>query len=190
MFTKTEIKQNFLGCLEIFLFMRKGIERFGTSNVSAVKSFIVPLALLPFSLLAIMAVQSETPLNTLIGIKMGHLAITAILFLAFVYYFMKQYDRQQHFWRFITISNWLSIPSMILLLPLLVGRLTGIETTAFESYIIFTAIINYVYLAFILTNCFRLPWELGGFIAIVSLAINEHTLKIGAVLHENFMALS
>lgn len=187
MYTAEEIKKNLLGCFEIFLFMRKGVERFGSSKLSAIKSFAVPLALTPLLLLSILAVQKQTPINILIGISTGHLVITTLLFLGFVYLFTKQYNRQEHFWRFITITNWINIFSVILLIPLVIGYFSGTPMAVFESYIIFKAILAYVYTAFVITICFKIPWELGGFISIVGIAISEHTLKLGFLLHANIM---
>ena len=134
MYKMQEVKRNLLGCFEIFLFMKKGIKRFDSSKISAVKSFLIPLVLLPFTLLAIAAVQNETPLNSLIGMHIGHLVITACLFIGFVYFFTKQYGREQYFWRFITILNWISIFSVLFACPLLIGRFLGIGLKCCNLY--------------------------------------------------------
>ena len=54
----------------------------------------------------------------------------------------------------------------------------GVSPETFEVYAVFVEIIGYVYSAFVITYCFKLPWEMGGFIAIVGLAINENLFDL------------
>lgn len=190
MFTKKEIKQNLLGCFEICLFMRKGVERFEASKTSALKSFIIVLLLFPISIITIMAIKNESNLNLLVVSEAGHMIGAMIIFLGFVYYFMKQYNKEEHFWRFITITNWMSIPSMIMLAPIFIGLGAGVEMQHFASFAIFMTLLGYIYKAFVLAHCFKIPWELGGFIAIVSLAINQNLSEVGVFLHTNLLSIS
>jgi len=50
--------------------------------------------------------------------------------------------------------------------------------TVLKNYAIFITMLGYVYCAFVLTHTFRIPWEMGGFIAIVGLAIDQNMLEI------------
>lgn len=179
MFTKKEIKQSLLGCFEILLFMKSGIERFETSKASAIKSFVIVLLLFPISVITIMAIKNESNLSLIVLSEAGHMIGATVIFLGFLYYFMKQYNKEEHFWRFITISNWMSIPSLIMLTPIFIGLVTGVEMQHFASFAIFMTLLGYVYKGFVLAHCFKIPWELGGFVAIISLAIDQNLLEFG-----------
>jgi hypothetical protein len=53
MFTKTEIKRNLVGGLEVALFMPTAKRWFGDGVEEAVRSFTIPILLLPVSLLMV-----------------------------------------------------------------------------------------------------------------------------------------
>lgn len=178
MFSKNEWKQNLLGCLEVFLFMRQGIYRYSEERADAIKSFIIPVILLPF-ILAVMAVMSSGfSISVLVMLHLIRIVLTVLMFFAAVYYLSRQFGRNQYFYRFMTVSNWSNIPGVLMVMPILLGLLLGYDMAIFENYAIFITLVGYVYSAFIITHCFRLPWEMGGFIAIVGLAIDQNLLDI------------
>lgn len=179
MFSKQEVKSNLIGCAEIFLFMRSGLERFVVSPGAAIKSFIIPVFLMPLSLY-VAIVMSETCMlpSVLVLLHVVRMVASLGLYLLAVYFIAKQYHREGHFYRFLVIFNWMNIVGLVYLLPIAVGLLAGYPINIFENYAIFITLTSYVYLAFVLTHCFRLPWEMGGFIAIVGLAIDDNLLKI------------
>ncbi len=180
MFTKQEWKQNLTGCMEIFLFMPVGIERFSPHKKDAIKSLIIPLLLLPITLVAVLSLpeESEGPLSFLILLQVVRTVGAFSLFLLVVYYLAKQFGRQEHFFRYLNAGNWCNIPGVLLTMPLMYGIFMGHEMAGYESYAVFITLVGYVYSAFILTYSFRLPWEMGGFIAIVGLAINENLFDL------------
>tara|TARA_R110002072_G_scaffold71113_3_gene170915 strand:- start:41 stop:610 length:570 start_codon:yes stop_codon:yes gene_type:complete len=178
MFTKQEWKQNLLGCLEIFLFMPNGVERFSNTRGDAIKSFIIPLALLPIVMAVMVAMSAGFSITTLLSLHLIRMIVTIALFLSVVYFLSKQFERNQYFHRFLIVSNWSNIPGMIMTLPILAALIFGYDMAELESYAIFITIVGYVYSAFIITHCFRLPWEMGGFIAIVGLAIDQNLLDL------------
>lgn len=185
MFLSREIKNNLLGCFEVFLFMPSGIKRFSASKKSAVKSFIVPAILLPFVLYIMASMSVGFSANLLVPLHVGRIVISLALFFTIVYFLSKQFDRVEHFWRFITVTNWCEIIATILAVPILYGFISGQDLSSFESYAVFITIAGYVYSAFIVTHAFRLPWELGGFIAIVGLAVNENLLEVTAFVRDS-----
>ncbi len=178
MFTAQELKQNLLGCFEIFLFMPKGLERFDVTPEKAIKSFFIPLALLPFILIIIVGMSAEFSLSLVISLNVLRMAFSVLLFLWAVFFLTKKFDRQAHFYKFLMISNWLSINSLLLVSPILIGLFMGTHSNSFEVYALFGELVGYVYSAFVITYCFRLPWEMGGFIAIVGMAINQNLFDL------------
>ena len=178
MVTQQEFKQNLLGCFEIFLFMPKGLGRFDVTPEKAIKSFFIPLALMPFILAIIVGLSEDFSPSLVISLNVLRMAFSFLLFLSAVYFLTKQFDRQQHFYRFLMVSNWLNINGLVLVSPILIGIAMGVPSGDFEVYAVFIEIVSYVYSAFVITHCFRLPWEMGGFIAIVGMAINQNMFDL------------
>ena len=189
MFTRQEIKQNLAGCLEILIFMRKGIERFqNVSRTDAIKSFLIPLLLFPFVFTALVMTSKEGhSIPFIISVHFFRIVIGAMIYLTIVYFLSKQLERQEHFYRFLVIINWISLFDIIFVSPVMFYIFTGGEVTTIEPYAVFITLLGYVYLAFIITHSFRVPWEMGGFAAIVGLAVDEtmwdiiHFLDITAI---------
>ncbi len=178
MFTREEIKNNLIGCAEIVLFMPHGVERFADSKSAAMRSFLVTFLLLPVVIAVWVFRAGSTPVSLVVGLHLAQMILSTILFLTVVYFLSKQYERQEHFFRFITVSNWQGVPGIVLTLPILVALVLGADLTVWESYAIFVSILGYVYTGFVATHAFRLPWEMGGFIGVVSLAVSQESLKV------------
>ncbi len=178
MFTKQELKTNLMGCLDIFLFMPSGIDRFSSAPRDAMRSLVIPLGLMPV-ILVVMAMMSQgVSLTLLISLNTLRIGLSFVLFLTAVYFLTKHFGREAYFYKFLNVSNWINIPGLILLLPIVIGLFMGYEMKNMESYAVFISLVGYVYSAFVITHCFRLPWELGGFIAIIGLAIDDNSFKI------------
>ncbi len=189
MFTAKEIKNNLLGCLEVFLFMPSGIERFGQTKSDALRSLIIPFSLLPITLMVIMALPEESagPMNIVLPIHIVRIFAAVILTLLVIYYLAKQFKREEYFFRFWAASNWCNIMGFIFIMPIIVGLMLGHDMAAFEAYAVFITLVGYVYSAFIITYCFKLPWEMGGFIAIVGLAIDENLFDLAHYIKDSMM---
>lgn len=186
MFTKAEIKNNLMGCLEVFLFMPKGVHRFSNSRRDAYRSFVIPLVFLPFALMVIMALPDESsgPVSLILPLHISRIILAIVLFLTAVYFLAKQCGREEHFYQFLNVSNWSNVMGIFLVLPLVYGIFSGHDMAAYESYAVFVTIAGYIYSAFVLTHCFRLPWEMGGFIAIIGLAIDENLFTISHMIRD------
>lgn len=179
MFSRQEIKKNLLGCFEIVLFMAKGVERFSESRQAAIKSFAVPLLLVPVALLITSVKSTGYPVFLLVALHGARFIITYSLFMIIVYFLTQQIKRQEHFYQFVNAYNWLAVPSTLLILPILVALTMGLYTwEELEQYAIFTVLVSYVFSAFIMTHALRIPWEMGGFVAIVGMCIDQTALSI------------
>ena len=186
MFTKSEIKENLLGCFEIAIFMRRGVVRFRDTKVTAVKSLVIPLVLTPIVVILMVMVSQDFATEVLIPLHVGRIILTMMITWAIVYLLSKHFNRDQYFWRFVTISCWVDIIGFLLLLPIVIGVMTGYEFSVFESYALFSGIVGYVYAAFIATHVLKLPWELGGFVAIVSMGVSENMIDFTVYLRDSF----
>ncbi|MCB1590985.1 MAG: hypothetical protein KDI90_00900 [Alphaproteobacteria bacterium] len=186
-FSKHEWKAALLGCLEICLFMRQGLGRFDDRPSSAIKSFLIPVILSPLMLAVLVGFSGGFSFNYLLGLHTARVAVTSGLFLAVVYLMTRQYGREAHFMRFVTVNNWMTVPSTLFLLPVVACLVLGVDHSAYETYALFITLAGYVYTAFVLTGCLRLPWEMGGFIAIMGLAIDQHALEFTRSLHQFLM---
>jgi len=184
MFNRDEIKQNLLGALEIALFMRSGAERFCAGRTGMMKSFVIPLILLPLTLLTIL---SAHPAGTLDATSMKMLAALYSLrlfvylgaFLAFVYTMAKTMDRLDAFYRFACANNWLSIPAALLMAPLVIAFLNGAYSwTEIYPIMVCITLYAYAYTAFMATYVMRIPMELACFIAIAGMAIHQTSLDV------------
>lgn len=175
MFSKNEIKQNLIGCAEIMLFMQSGIERFEQiSKKDAVKSFVIPVLLLPL-VLTILVLTSKEGYTTLYLIMVHSTRIIAgiIAYLLVVFYFSRLLKRREHFAKYVVVVNWSGLINVLLLPPILIYALSGAELQGIEAYAVFVALLGYVYLGFILTFALRIPWEMGGFMAVIGIFVDE-----------------
>ncbi len=185
MFTKEEIKRSLLGCFEVVLFMRAGVERFEGTREAAIRSFLIPLFLLPVTLLALIALSEGFSASLLLSLHTIRIVLSVVLFFAAVYFLSKQYDRGKYFYKFVTVANWINIPSMILVMPIVFALFVqGVDMESMKVYAVFITMLGYVYSAFIITHCFRFPWEMGGFIAIIGLAIDQNLLEFATYIRD------
>jgi hypothetical protein len=96
-----------------------------------------------------------------------------------MYHFCKHLDRENGFFQFVTIGNWMNIPVFLLLTPVLVVLLSGGTIQgSIESYAIVITLLSYILTGFVATYAFRIPWEMGGAIAVISMFINQTTLQM------------
>lgn len=169
-----------LGCFEISIFMRTGVNHFDGKKSSIIKSFyvvvlnlILVLATVPF----IYSAQGEWQSQSLffVAFLFGLKFIGCLLCsLFFVYYCCKIIQRKHNYSKFITTANWCSLIPLVVFLPFLL--LLAFGPTTYEhiaSIVIFISIYSYVVTAFVTRYVIDVPWELAGFIAICTMAINE-----------------
>lgn len=180
--TKSTYKQNALGALETALFLKKGAKRFSSDNKSLKQSFLLPILLLPMTLITVFYAHPDGQLadgatQILAIIYTLRLFIYLGLFLGLVYVMTKTMDRAENFKRFATANNWLTLPAACAMLPLLLLFLNGSHSWA-EIYpmMVIVTLYAYAYTAFMATYVLRIPYELAGFIAIAGMAIHQSSL--------------
>ncbi len=193
MFAKGEIRRNLLGCLEIALLMRRGRDRFGDSYDEAIRSFIIPILVSPVILLIIMlypapeiSAVSRSTLALMYALRM--FAVTA-MFLGAVWWIVGEIDRREYFLKFVTASNWLSVPATVMILPSLYLTFGGYYT--WNELYPFTCIAiaySYFFTAFMAAYVLRIPLELAGFITFIGYMVNTQTLNIMHWIGENLLS--
>jgi hypothetical protein len=184
MFKKGEIRQNLLGCLETALFMHSGAKRFSASKDSMKRSFIIPLLALPLTLATVLAAHPHDDLtqgtaNILIAIYSLRLALYLGVFLGLVYFFAKNTDRLDSFYRFATANNWLVLPTIVFMAPLVAMFLAGhYSWTDIQPLLVIITLYSYAYMAFMATHVMRVPWELATSLVIAGMAIHQTSLDL------------
>lgn len=169
-----------LGALELGLFMKQGIGRFSPDFQTMLKSFLIPLALLPLSFVALYYSQGQRPeiasipYEYLAFLFIGKFVLCTALGLVLLYAFAKYYDRLDSFFLAVSAGNWAGLVPTALFLPALFSMMMGWHSweDIYPVMIVFS-IYGYALSAFIITHALRIPWEMGGFLAICGMAINE-----------------
>ncbi len=184
MFSRDEMLRKLLGCFEVFLFMPRGVDRFEGTREQAIKSFVVPIVLLPFTMIVMVALSSGYSWNLLIAVHFVRIVITFALAIAAVYFLVKQFNRGEYFYKFLNVSNWFNVPAVALTLPIIGALMMGYDMSVMESYAVFVTILGVVYMAFMVSYVFRLPWEIGGFVAIVCLAIDQNLFGVALYVRD------
>ncbi|NCT40558.1 MAG: hypothetical protein GW778_02715 [Alphaproteobacteria bacterium] len=181
-YNNNTFKQNALAALETALFLKKGAKRFSSDSKSLKQSFLLPIMLLPITLIIVFYAHPDGKLadgatQILAIIYTLRLFIYLGLFLGFVYLMTKSMDRAEDFKRFATANNWLTLPAAGAMLPLLCLFLNGSHSWA-EIYpmMVVVTLYAYAYTAFMATYVLRIPYELAGFIAIAGMAIHQSSL--------------
>jgi hypothetical protein len=182
MFLNREWRQNLLGSLEIALFMRAGAQRFSPSADMMKKSFLIPIVLLPLSLLVVVFAHPEGAMDALslqiISVIYAlRLFVYLAAFLGMVYLMASKLGRLEDFYRFAVANNWLTIPAAALMLPLTLLFMNGVyEFSEIYPLMVFVTLYSYACTAFMATHILRIPAELACFVAIAGMAINQTTL--------------
>lgn len=176
------LKQNLLGTLETALFIQKGASRFSHDNKSLLKSFLIPVLLLPMTLITVFYAHPHGELangatQILAAIYTLRLFVYLGLYLGFVYFMAKTLDKTSEFKQFVTANNWLTLPAAIAMLPLLALFLNGSHSWE-EIYpmMVVVTLYSYAYSGFMIAHIMRIPYEMAAFIAISGMAIHQGSL--------------
>lgn len=173
-------KNPLLGCFEISIFMRTGVNHFDGKKSSIIRSFyvvalnlILVLATVPFVYAAQGDLQAQSlfAVTALFALKFVGCLVCSLLF---VYYCCKIIQRKHNYSKFITTANWCSLIPLVVFAPFLL--LLAFGPTTYEhvaSVVVFISMYSYVITAFVTRYVIDVPWELAGFIAICTMAINE-----------------
>lgn len=173
-----------LGCLEATLFMPETARRFSSSYDEMIRSFYIPVIAFPLTLLAVylyprpeVASHSDIVISMLYSLRF---AFSLGIFLGFVYFIARKIERTEHFYQFVTANNWLTIPSTIISIPVLMLLTQGDAHALQEAQVLSVILVfyTYAYTAFAAACILRIPIELAGFIAMTGLIINNSTHDI------------
>lgn len=188
MFTKAEVKRNLVGALEVALFIPDARKRFGNTTGEAVRSFFVPLLLLPIGVM-MMYLQPEflnlkKYANGFTILYCFEAAISLCAFVFFVRWISMKIGRLEHFNQFVIALNWLAVPSMLLLSPIFVMLITGMHSWH-ELYplSICAVVYTYSFIGYMAKCVLRVPWEIGGFLAIIAMMIDSFLQQLLQVVN-------
>lgn len=178
----SSIRQHLLGVLELSLFMRRGIERFGNDRRGMWLSYLWPVCLFPVSIISVFVAQRPE----IAGVSSLYIilfyairdAIVLVLFYAFASRAAEYLGKADDLPRFIMANNWLSINDAVLSIPILVMLATGQEWISTYGVITVISLYGYGLFGYVTMRTFKLPWELGVMAAAIALGLNEMTLKI------------
>jgi hypothetical protein len=188
MFTKAEIKKNLIGGLEIMLLMPTARRWFGNSREEAVRSFTIPILLMPVTIMMIYLqpelLALKAALHSFALVYCLRLAVVSGLFLVSVYALLKRLGRTENFNQFVIAINWLGIPAGLVFMPIMAMVATGGYSWQ-EVYPLALCAVVYVYIitGFLATCILRLPWEMGGFIAFIAFIIDNSADSIFQALN-------
>lgn len=185
MWERKELKTNLLGTLEMALLMPQGVKRFNNDMSAMFRSFWLIPIVMPFTLYAIHLMQPNV--EQIASLSYGFVAVmftfkilvVTVLTLLLGYGFAKHYERMEHFCLTVTALNWSGLINTLLFLPAVV--MVGSGAYAWDdiyAYLVFLSLYGYLITGFIMTYSFRIPWELGGCLAICFMAINQTSLDI------------
>ncbi len=182
--TIKSVSVKLLGCLEAALFMPETARRFGSSYDEMIRSFYIPVIAFPLTLMAIylyprpeIASHSHVIVSMLYSLRF---AFSLGIFLGFVYFIARKIERTEHFFQFVTANNWLTIPSAIVSIPILMLLTQGDAAAIREAQVLSVLLVfyTYAYTAFAAACILRIPLELAGFIAMIGVLINNSTHDI------------
>jgi hypothetical protein len=183
MFSGEEIKRNLIGCLETALFMPTARRYFGNSAGEACRSFIIPVLMFPVTIFAFylypkpeLADKSLELVTILYAVRV---AVAWLLSLGTIYWILRGIEREQYFFQFVTAYNWLAIPCTVVVLPVLWMLYSGSHSGGeILPLLLFLIGYSYVFTAFMAAYVLRIPWQLAGFIVILTMAVNDGTMNV------------
>ena len=179
-FAKEEIRLGLLGGLEAALLMRQAAGRFANDRDSALRSFIIPILLSTLTLAGIYmfprAELAHHSVNMIAILYSSRLVLSWVIYFACIYWLAREVGRKEYFWRFVAANNWLSIPATVIFAPVAWSLLRGTHSwDEMSAIMVMLTLYSYVFTAYAAALIFRVPWELGAFIALIGLLIHENT---------------
>ncbi|MDY0029501.1 MAG: hypothetical protein RBR86_06115 [Pseudobdellovibrionaceae bacterium] len=170
------IRKALLGCLEIPLFMKAGVKRFENTKEAATASFIIPFMFL-FPISEISRINPDyTDLSYIYILSMT----TLLLVLSMIFYYgacyacMVALERKNHFYQFVSATNWITLTSFVTNMPFFLLVYWGYyEYKEMFNLFIFMMFFAVTYQAFMITHLLRINWMLGTGISIMSLLIDD-----------------
>lgn len=184
-----EIRNALRGCLEIALFLKIGITRFEGTIPAFLRSLVVPFLIIPVVIWTV-PVLGDLANRSSGWIAMLHatqLVFGIASFMAIVYVLKNRIVTNEDYLRTITAYNWLSVPSYVINIPLiLMGHLAVHSWADVSAMMLLVTLYCYCYLAYMLTHSLRTSWIFGITIAMLDFMVGEavrNIVKYFYVLH-------
>ncbi len=176
------MKPVLLGALELALFMDRGAQRFPNSRPLAIKSFLVPFALLPLWIYPLHVLPTERlgeraygELLLLHGMIMAFYIATLLGLVWTIAHYMKRMDR---FWAFVTALNFLSLAGFTLTAPLLIMVVTGVHTwEELYAILVAAALYEFALVGFAAAYILNIPWQLAASLSCFALVLHQLTAE-------------
>lgn len=179
------IKSKLLSVFELSLFMVDGFNRFENDKKQFIYSFGVAFLSLPFIILSIPYLREfkEDLLEisvltaTIMMVVKYFFSIAVLTF--FSYYLCKLMKKKDRFFKFVTVTNWMTLTPLVLFIPFLILMMNGIYM--YEQaypFLVIVALYSYVLTAFVIRYVIDIPWELSVFFAICTMAINQFFYQV------------
>lgn len=172
------IQRNLLGCLEMMLFMPAGKARFSADKSDALRSFATYLLSFPLAI----AIAFYTPIAGKLGQTLDSVAIlyalNMILSTAAVFgvtYMLARYaGKQENFFQFVNAFNWLVLPNLLAVVPIIYLVTSGQHSWEETRPLFFIlSLYGSACMGFMVTHTLRVPWQLGGAVAIAGMLIGD-----------------
>lgn len=182
-FSRTEIRTGLLGCFETALLMRSGPKRFGNTRDEAMRSFLLPALLFPASILLFflsgMPGEIGATNNTILILMSLRAVAIWVLFFGTIAWVLRHVNHMDHFYRFVIASNWLSVPALIMFMPVFYLVMGG--TYSWDEVYPLTMILTLVLYflgAYVAVYALVIPWEMALFFTMIAMVINDGTLNM------------
>ncbi len=157
------VQNHLRGTLEIFLLRPGAVARFSPSFVAMLLSFLIPVLVLPLSYFfdqmmvrAIERLEMQTPVQFVFAVAV-QVAVTVVA----VYLFCRIEQKGRHFFRAVTIGNWMTLATILPFLVMLAVYtwLQG-DVALFASGLFFLCFTVYTMLcsAMVLKTLLQISW--------------------------------
>lgn len=176
-----ELRLALLGCLEIPVFLKRGVERFGDNIAAAKLSLLALLLVIPVA--AAFNGLAPNNIDMTYGASLVHVlfswVLSSVLFLGILFVLMGIIKDRVHFWKFVAIYNWLNLPSFLIQLPFLfVVALHWAAWETMQDYLILQLLFAYAYQAFAMTHTLKIHWTIAAAFSMVDLICSSLAAKI------------
>ncbi len=175
-------KQHLSGVLELSLFMKRGIDRFGNDRRGMWMSYLWPVCLFPVGMIGVFMAQRPeiaglSPFTIILLYIVRDAAVLALVY-AFASKAAESMGKADDFPRFITAANWLSINGAVTSVPILLMLAAGQQWVSTYGVITVISLYSYALFGYTAMRALKLPWELGAMAAAICIGITEMSLTI------------
>lgn len=176
------VKEKIKGGFDLIFLFGRGIKPFEAEGTKqhAIKSLLIPLFMYPLAPLMAYFYPPQGMHDGTYAYGQIFMTVTAAYVLGFLVsvgllwlfaFWLKQMDR---FWLFIQASNWVSIPMLILTLPIAFMMVFDVmPREEMDRIAVIVTCYSFIVSACIAFRSFKIPWELAGFLACMTLFANQ-----------------